>query len=114
MNRRRNEPRSSGFSIFALLIGAAIIAAGGVLHVYYKNSQIQMTRKIDAIERRIEQYRLDISTTQMRMDQQLNRFVIRKQLEQNGSTLHPISVAVVEEIDPSSLAEDHRVASVSP
>ena len=41
MNRRRNETKSSGFPIFALLVGAAIVAAGGVLHVYYKNSQIQ-------------------------------------------------------------------------
>ena len=50
---------------------------------------------------------------EMRMDQLLNRFVIRKQLEENGSTLRPISLAVVEEIDP---APPHRrsVASAAP
>ena len=85
MNRRRNESRTSGFPIFALLIAAAIMAAGGVLHVYYKNGQIQVCREIDAIDRRVEQYRLDIRTTEMRMDQLLNRFVIRQQLEENGS-----------------------------
>jgi hypothetical protein len=101
MNRRRNEPRTSFFPISALLLGAAIIAAGGVLHVYYKNSQIQITREIDAIERHVEHYRLDIRTTEMRMDQLLNRFVIRQQLEDNGSALRPISIASVEEIDPA-------------
>lgn len=113
MNRRRNETKSSGFPIFALLVGAAIVAAGGVLHVYYKNSQIQTTREIDAIERRIEQYRFDIRTTEMRMDEQLNRFAIRKQLVENGSTLRPISVAVVEEIDPSQ-PKYRTVAYVAP
>jgi hypothetical protein len=113
MNRRRNEPRTSGFPIFALLIGAAIMAAGGVLHVYYKNSQIQITREIDAIERRVEQYRLDIRTTEMRMDQLLNRFVIRQQLEENGSSLRPISAAMVEEIDPTP-PKRGSVASVAP
>ena len=113
MNRRRNEPRTSGFPIFALLIGAAIMAAGGVLHVYYKNSQIQITREIDAIERRVEQYRLDIRTTEMRMDQLLNRFAIREQLEENRSSLRPISVAMVEEIDPTP-PKRRSVASVAP
>jgi hypothetical protein len=113
MNRRRNESRSSGFPIFALLFGAAIIAAGGVLHSFYKNSQIKITREIDAIERRIEHDRLDIRTTEMRMDQLLNRFVIRKQLEENGSTMRPISLAVVEEIDPAPPLR-RNVASVAP
>ncbi len=112
MNRRRNEPRNSGFIIFALLLAAAIGATGGVLHVYYKNRQIQVAREIDAIDRRVEQYRLDIRTTEMRMDQLLNRFAIRKQLRDNGSSLRPISIAVVEEIDPAHKG-DRSVASVT-
>lgn len=113
MNRRRNEPRTSVFPIVAMLLGAAIIAVGGVLHVYYKNSQIKVTREIDAIERHVEHCRLDIRTTEMRMDQLLNRFVIRKQLEDNGSTLRPISVASVEEIDSAPLNR-RTVASAVP
>ncbi len=113
MNHRRNESRTSGFPIFALLIGAAIMAAGGVLHVYYKNRQIQITREIDAMDRHVEQYRLDIRTTEMRMDQLLNRYVIRKQLAENGSTLRPISVAIVEEINPAP-PNRRSVASAAP
>ncbi len=113
MNRRRDQPRSSVSLFFSVILCFTVVTAGGVLHVYYKNSQIQVRREIDAIERRIEQSRLDIRTTEMRMDQLLNRFVIRKQLEENGSDLRPISLAVVEEIDP---VPPHRrsVAAAAP
>ena len=113
MNRRRDEPRTPASVFFAVILAAAIMAAGGVLHVVYKNRQIQITREIDAIDRRVEQYRLDIRTTGMRMDQLLNRFVIRKQLEENGSNLRPISLSIVEEIDPAPPSR-RTVASAAP
>ncbi len=99
MNRRRDQPRTSASVVVAVILTAAISAGGGVLHAYYKNRQIQTSRDIDAAERRIEQHRLEIRTTEMRMDELLNRFVIRKQLEDNGSKLRPIQPAAVEEID---------------
>jgi hypothetical protein len=112
MNRRRNESRTP-VSIFALILAAAIAAAGGVLHAYYKNRQISITREIDAIDRRVEQYRFDIRTTEMRMDDLLNRFAIKKQIEENGSSLRRITMGVVEEINPVA---SHRqsVASAEP
>lgn len=113
MNRRRNESRTSGFPILAMIFGAVIITGGGVLHGFYKNSQVRITREIDAIERSIEHQRLEIRTTEMRMDQLLNRFVIRKQLEQNGSSLRPLSLAFVEEIDPAPPSR-RSVASAVP
>jgi HAMP domain-containing protein len=112
MNRRRNETRTPVSVFVALLLAAAIAAGGGVLHAFYKNRQIQITREIDAIDRRVEQYRLDIRTTQMRSDQLLNRFVIRKQIQANGSHLRPIPVSVVEEIDDTT--SRHSVASATP
>lgn len=112
MNRRKDAPRNHSSTIFALILGAAILAAGGVFHVYFKNRQIQVSREIDAIEKRVEHCRYDIRTTEMRMDQLLNRFVIRQQLEQNKSRLRPISVAVVEEVD-SVLPARRNVAAVS-
>ena len=101
MNRRRDEPRTPVSVFIAVILAAAISAGGGVLHAYYKNQQVKITREIDAIDRNIEHCRLEIRTTEMRMDQLLNRFVIRKQLQENGSSLRPISIAVVEEIDPA-------------
>lgn len=113
MNRRKEEPRSHTSVIFALILAAAIMAAGGVLHAYYKNRQIQVSREIDAIEKNVEHCRFDIRTTEMRMDQLLNRFVIRKQLEQNKSKLRPISLAVVEDVDATPPTR-RNVAVVSP
>ena len=100
MNRRRNESRSSGFLIYAFLLGFAIISAGGVLRVYYRNRQICIERETEASHSRAEHDRFDIRNTEMRMEQLLNRFVIRKQLEANGSTLRPIAAAAVEELEP--------------
>ncbi|MEY4569676.1 MAG: hypothetical protein RLZZ398_1115 [Verrucomicrobiota bacterium] len=113
MNRRRNETRTSASTFFALFLAATIVTLGGVLHAFYKNRQVQISREIDAIDRRVEQCRLDIRTTEMRMDQLLNRFVIRKQIEENGSSLRPIPVGVVEEIDVTA-ASRHSVASAAP
>lgn len=113
MNRRRNESRTPVMVFFALFLAAAIAAAGGVLHAYYKNRQVQVSREIDQIDRRVEQCRLDIRTTEMRMDQLLNRFAIRKQIEENGSSLRPIPAGVVEEIDDITLTR-HSVASAAP
>lgn len=113
MNRRRNETRTPASVFFSLILAAAIAAAGGVLHAYYKNRQVQITREIDAIDRRVEEYRLDIRTTEMRSDQLLNRFVIRKQIEENGSSLRPIPMGVAEEVDAASSSR-HSVASAVP
>lgn len=113
MNRRKEETKISASTFLAVILTFTIASAGGVLHVYYKNRQIQITREIDAIDRNIEHCRLDIRTTEMRVDQLLNRFVIRKQLEENGSTLRPISLAEVEEIQPESPSR-RSVAAATP
>lgn len=112
MNRRRHESRTPISVFLSLFLAAAIAAAGGVLHAYYKNRQVQVSREIDAIDRRVEQARLDIRTTEMRMDQLLNRFVIRKQIEANGSALRPIPIGVVEAIDATTYSRQ-SVASVT-
>ena len=113
MNRRRNEAATSALVIFSLILAATIAAGGGVLHAYYKNRQIQVAREIDSIDRRVVQYRLDIQTTEMRMDQLLNRFAIRKQIEENGSLLRPIPTGVCEAITPESVVRP-SVASTVP
>jgi len=79
MNRLKSATRIPASIFLAPIIAAIIAASGGVIHAIYKNRQVQVNREIDAIERRIEQYQLDIRTTQMRSDFLLNRFVIRKQ-----------------------------------
>lgn len=113
MNRRKSENRHPASVFFAIILGVSIAAAGGVLHAFYKNRQIQVAREIDAIERRIEQYQLDIRTTQYRTDQLLNRFAMRERLNENSSTLRPIPMGVIEEVDPLP-ATRNSVAAVTP
>jgi hypothetical protein len=110
MNRRKSETRTPGSVLFALIAAAGIAACGGVLHAYYKNRQVQTAREIDACERRIGQYQLDIETIRMRMDERLNRFAIRKDLESYGSSLRPIPIAAIERVTPAA-AERGSVAS---
>jgi hypothetical protein len=104
MNRRKSEPdtpRTPVCVFVALILAAAIAAGGGVLHAFYKNRQVQVSREIHASESRIGQYQLDTQTIRMRMDERLNRFAIRKELEDNGSTLRPIPAGLIEEVDPA-------------
>ncbi len=113
MNHRRHESRTPVSVFFSLFLAALIAAGGGVLHAYYKNRQVQISREIKVIDRRVGQYRLDIIATDVRMDRLLNRFAIRKQIEASGSSLRPIPVGVVEEIDATSVSH-HSVASIAP
>lgn len=113
MNRRRNEEKTPFLVFFALILAAMIAAGGGILHAYYKNRQVQISREIDAADRNIVQCRLDIRTSEMRMDLLLNRFVIRKQIEQNGSSLRPIVLSAIEEIGDVASSR-HSVASATP
>ena len=113
MNRRRHETRPHAPVFLSLILAAAICAGGGVLHAFYKNRQVQINREIKAIDRRVAQYRLDISISDVRMDKLLNRFAIRKQIEANGSPLRPIPISAIEEVDPSFSAR-RSVASATP
>ena len=103
MNRRRQEAqtRISSFTIFSLILGGAIGAVGGITHVYFRNCQIKTAREIDVIERRIDQHQLAIRTVQMRKDQILNLFAMRKTLEELGTDLRPIPSGVSEEVMPT-------------
>ncbi|MEO0017678.1 MAG: hypothetical protein RLZZ522_961 [Verrucomicrobiota bacterium] len=105
MNRQKSAPRIRPSTYITLIGTAIIVAGGGVRHAVFVNRQIQVSREIDATERRIEQTKLDIATTKMRTDSLLNRFAIRKQLVDAGSSLRAIPVGLPEEVKaPSSTA----------
>ena len=86
-------------SIVFLVVVAVVLATAGVFHAYIKNQQVEVARRTEKTEQRIGQHELDIKALQMRLDQQLNRFLIRDQLRQSGSDLVAIPVTEVEEID---------------
>lgn len=102
MNRPKSAARPSRTPIstfVVLVVSTVVIAFGGVRHAMLKNRQIQTTREIDAIERRIEQYKLDIRTTEMRNDNLRNRYAICEKLKEAGSRLRPIPIGLAEEIN---------------
>lgn len=103
MNRRRQEAHSKIPTVvtFSLILAGVIGASGGVSYVYFRNRQIQTSREIDVVERRIEQHQLNIRTVQMRSDQILNLYSIRATLEKEGTDLIPIPAGVSEDIRPA-------------
>jgi hypothetical protein len=114
MNRRRQEPnqRISLAMILSVILAGAFGAVGGVTYVVYRNSQIKTAREIDIVERRIEQHQLDIRTVQMRADQILNLFAIRKNLEETGTDLVPIPIGVSEDVTTPDDAPEATSASL--
>lgn len=113
MNQLRSHPRNHPSVFFVVVLAIVVVASGGMLYAYYKNRQIQTLRAIEAVEKRTEQYQLDIRTSQMRADQLLNRYTIRERLRQMGSDLRPIPQGVVEEIGPRATSAG-AVASAMP
>ncbi len=100
MNRRRHETKQGihPTTLIAICLAIAFATIGGVSQAWLKNRHIQVKREIDRIERIAGQHQLEIRTTQMRMDQLLNRFAIREQLAELGSDLTPIPLGITEEI----------------
>ncbi len=114
MNRRRAQAALNPFLILVMVGAAAIGAAGGILIAFYKNRQVQVAREIEQVEERIAAHEDDIRTVQMRMDQMLNRYVLRDQLREFGSVLRPIPKSAIEVVDPSRPPPSRAVASARP
>ena len=109
MNRRRKARNLNFGSVLLLIVAAVVTTAAGLFHAIVKNRQIDVARQTERTEQRIAQHELDIKTLQMRLDRQLNRYLVRDRLQQAGSDLKPIPVTSVEEIRqaaPGSLLPD--------
>jgi len=114
VNRRRNQEPVNRFMILVMIGSAAIGAAGGILIAYYKNRQVKVARETEQVEERIAAHEDDIRTVEMRMDQMLNRYVMRDQLRDQGSALRPIPKSVIDVVDPSRPQPSRTVASARP
>lgn len=114
MNRRRNQPTLSRFTILVLLAGAVITAFGAILFACYKNRQVQLAREIEDVEQQIAAHEDEIRTVQMRMDQLLNRYVMRDQLRELGSTMRAIPPGAVEVVADPANPPPHTMATVRP
>jgi hypothetical protein len=113
MNRRRNQAKTSAVTYCAVILGLIGVAFFGTRYAYFKNCQLVINRQIDAADHRTEKCRLDIRTTQMRMDELVSYFVIDRKIKENHSLLRPIPTGVVENVDPTRFTE-RGLASTSP
>jgi hypothetical protein len=114
VNRRRNHPRTSRFTLFVTLASVLIAALGGVLFACYKNRQVRIAREIEQVEERIAEHEDDVRTVQMGMDQMLNRYIMRDRLRELGSTMVAIPETAIEVVDPSRPQPSRTVASARP
>lgn len=99
MNRRRKMKPDLGFGTVVLLIVTVVVmAAAGVFHAYLKNRQIKVARELQGVEDRISQCKLDITTLEIRLDDQLNPILLKDRLMEMSSDLRRIPPGVVEEV----------------
>tara|TARA_B100001105_G_C22323706_1_gene413730 strand:- start:268 stop:675 length:408 start_codon:yes stop_codon:yes gene_type:complete len=114
VNRRRKVKPHLGFgTVVFLIVAAVMMAAAGVFHAYVKNRQINVAREIQGMEERISQHKLDITTLEVRLDDQLNPILINDRLNEMSSDLRRIPVGVVKEI-PVSRSRSGKVTATVP
>ena len=99
MTRRRTDRQNLGAgSVILLVVAAVVVTAAGVFHAYVKNRQIHVKREVEKAEQRISQHDFEIETLQMRLDDELNRYLINGRLREIASDLRPIPAGAIEVI----------------
>ncbi len=88
-------------TVLLLIVTALVMAAAGVFHAYLKNQQIKVARELQGVEDRISQCKLDITTLEVRLDDQLNPILLNDRLIEMSSDLRRIPPSVVEEVSVS-------------
>jgi len=65
------------------------------MHVYASNKEIDTARKIDAVQKEIDEYYAGVNMTNVKIDRNLDRYLMKEDLLARGSELR--------ETDPSQL-----------
>jgi hypothetical protein len=96
MNIRKSKKKNFSISELVLLgVAAVILTVGGIMHVYASNKEIDTARKIDAVQKEIDEYYADMNMINVRIDRSLDRYIMKEDLLARGSELR--------ETDPSQL-----------
>lgn len=103
MNVRRTTKKNFSVSELVLLVIAAVIlTAGGIMHVYASNKQIEIARKIDATQKQIDKYYAGVNMTNVKIDRNLDRYLMKEDLLARGSTLRATDPSQLEIVYPST------------
>ncbi len=104
MNRHRNRQRRLSIPEITLLAMAAVLLmAGGFVHAWLRNSQVEVKREIDKTQRRISDHEDSINSLQVKIDRKLNIYRIRDDLMKAQSQLCEVPASSVEIISPHDL-----------
>ncbi len=107
MNAKRTKKKNLRISELLLLgLGAVILAAGGIMHVYATNKEIDIARKIDATKKEIDELYADANMTHVKIDRNLDRFIMKEDLLASGSALRETDPSQVEIVKPGKDAEE--------
>lgn len=89
MNEKRRKKTFSVGELILLGIGAVILAAGGVMHAYAKNKQVDVARKVDAAEKEIVDLKEKAAYTRVEIERLLDRHEMQLDLASRRSSLRP-------------------------
>jgi hypothetical protein len=107
MNAKKTKKKNFSISELVLLgLAAVILAAGGIMHVYASNKQIDTARKIDAVEKEIGEFYADVNMTNVKIDRSLDRYLMKEDLLARGSALRETDPSQLEIVKPGSDGAD--------
>jgi hypothetical protein len=107
MNVKKTKKKNFSISELVLLgLAAVILAAGGIMHVYASNKQIDTARKIDAVEKEIGEFYADVNMTNVKIDRSLDRYLMKEDLLARGSALRETDPSQLEIVKPGSDGAD--------
>lgn len=115
MNVRKTKKKNFSISELVLLgLAAVILTAGGIMHVYASNKEIDTARKIDAAQKEIDEYYAGVSMTNVKIDRNLDRYLMKEDLLSRGSQLRETDPSQLEIVDPGGKSSGELAATIAP
>lgn len=112
MNARKTTKKNFSISELVLLgVAAVIMAAGGIMHVYASNKEIETVRKIDAVQKEIDEYYADVNMINVRIDRNLDRYIMKEDLLARGSELRATDPSQLEMVEPGARSHERLAAA---
>jgi hypothetical protein len=107
MNAKRTKKKNFSISELVLLgLAAVILTAGGIMHVYASNKQIDTARKIDAVQKEIGKFKAGVNMTNVKIDRNLDRYLMKEDLLARGSALRETDPSQLEIVKPGTDGAD--------
>jgi hypothetical protein len=103
MNVRKTKKKNFSLSELVLLgLAAVILTAGGIMHVYASNKGIDTARKIDAAQKEIDEFYAGVNMTNVKIDRNLDRYLMKEDLLARGSALRITEPGQIEIVKPGA------------